>query len=146
MFTYAFASVYLVYFFPDISTLDSYLFFDEEISHRKRNKIMPFYKACFQRHVYFYDQHEEKCFLSKNPVFISKTTSLAETFDSARLIYMLRSPFKTIPSTISLNRNIYSVFSGELEVNPLASKTTETIIRWYKMAEQSIEAHGKVPA
>lgn len=135
---YAFASVYLTFFFPDVPALEPHLFFDEDISAAKRNRIMLFYKKCIQRHVYFYDRDENKYFLSKNPSFISKTTSLAETFENARLIYMLRSPLKTIPSTISLNKNIYSLFSGTLHSNPLSAKTRETIIQWYKMADKSI--------
>ena len=70
-----------------------------------------------------------------------KTVSIAETFPEATLIYMLRSPFKTIPSTISLNSNVYSLFSGKKNENPLSGKTTEAIIRWYKMADDSIEKH-----
>ena len=135
---YAFASVYLSFFFPDVSAVEPHLFFDEDISPAKRKRIMLFYKKCIQRHIYFYDRDEQKYFVSKNPSFISKTTSLAETFENARLIYMLRSPLKTIPSTISLNKNIYSLFSGSLNSNPLSAKTRDAIIRWYKMANSSL--------
>ena len=135
---YAFASVYLAFFFPDVPALDPHLFFDEDLPTEKRKKIMLFYKQCVQRHVYFYDRFEKKFFLSKNPSFASKTTSLAETFPDARLIYMLRSPLQTIPSTISLNKNVYSIFSGSISTNPLAGKTKEIIIRWYQMADRSI--------
>jgi omega-hydroxy-beta-dihydromenaquinone-9 sulfotransferase len=138
---HAFASVYLSYFFPDVLALEPHHFFDEDLSNTKRNEIMHYYKKCIQRHVYFYDRDEKKHFLSKNPSFISKTTSLAKTFENARLIYMLRSPLKTIPSTISLNKNIYSIFSGRLDSNPLSAKTKETIIRWYKMADRSMLTH-----
>jgi hypothetical protein len=135
---YAFASVYLSFFFPDVPAIEPHLFFDEDISPAKRKRIMLFYKKCIQRHIYFYDRDETKFFVSKNPSFISKTTSLAETFENARLIYMLRSPLKTIPSTISLNKNIYSLFSGTLDSNPLSAKTREAIIRWYEMANKSL--------
>lgn len=138
---YAFSSMYLSYFFPDVMALDQHLFFDENIAPAKRKKIMLFYKRCVQRHVYFFDRKEEKVFISKNPAYISKTVTIAETFPEANLIYMLRSPFKTIPSTISLNSNVYSLFSGKKNETPLATKTTEAIIRWYKMADDSIEKH-----
>jgi hypothetical protein len=136
---YAFASMYLAFFFPDVPALDPHLFFDEEISYGKRKKLMLFYKRCVQRHIYVFDGREEKFFLSKNPCFISKTVSIAEVFPEATLIYMLRSPYKTIPSTISLNSNVYSIFSGVKKENPLSDKTAEAIIRWYKMADNSIK-------
>ena len=138
---FAFSSIYLSYFFPDVRALDPYLFFDEDLSPKKRKRIMLFYKRCVQRHVYVFDRMEEKYFLSKNPAFVSKTITIAETFPGAMLIYMLRSPLKTIPSTISLNANVYSVFSGKKKGSPLSAKTTEAIIRWYKMADDSISKH-----
>ena len=138
---FAFASVYLAYFFPELPSVDKHLLFDEQIRKTKRRKIMKFYKRCIQRHVYFYDRHEKKCFLSKNPSFISKTTSVSETFENARLIYMLRSPLRTIPSTINLNKNVYPFIPGKLSTNPLAAETRDTIVRWYKMADKSIANH-----
>ncbi len=136
---YAFGSMYLAFFFPGVPALDPHLFFDEDLSPAKRKKLMLFYKRCVQRHMYVFDRKDEKFFLSKNPGFVSKTATIAETFPEAMLIYMLRSPLKTIPSTISLNLNVYSVFSGRKKENPLARKTTESIIRWYTMADDSIK-------
>lgn len=135
---YAFSSMYLSYFYPDVPALNQHLFFDESIPPKKRKQIMLFYKRCVQRHIYVYDRKEEKIFLSKNPAFVSKTATIAETFPEANLLYMLRSPFKTIPSTISLNANVYALFSGKKKETPLAAKTTEAIIKWYKMANDSL--------
>jgi hypothetical protein len=128
---YAFSSMYLTFFFPGVAALDEHLFFDDEISSTKRKRIMLFYKRCVQRHAYVFDRKERKVYLSKNPCFISKVVTIAETFPEAKLIYMLRSPLKTIPSTISLNANIYAVFNGTINKNPLSEKTTAVIIRWY---------------
>lgn len=138
---YAFSSMYLTFFFPGVAALDPHLFFDENFSLKKRKKIMHFYKRCVQRHVYVFDKKEEKIYLSKNPCFISKVISIAETFPDASLIYMLRSPLKTIPSTISLNANIYSVFSGMIKENPFSKKTTDTIMRWYKTTDDAIRKY-----
>ena len=69
---YAFGSMYLAFFFPDVPALNPHLFFDEDLSREKRKKLMLFYKRCVQRHVYVFDRREEKFFLSKNPCFISK--------------------------------------------------------------------------
>lgn len=140
---HAFASVYLIFFFPGVPAIEPYLFFDDAVPVAKRNKIMLYYKRCVQRHVYFHDRDENKYFLSKNPSFVSKTSSLAKTFQNARLIYMLRSPEKTIPSTINLNRNIYAIFSGTGESEVLSSHTRDIVVQWYKMADRSIRDHWK---
>jgi hypothetical protein len=141
LFIYTFASIYLSYFFPDVHSLNAHLYFDENVPSKKRKRLMNFYKRCIQRHVYVFNRNSQKIFLSKNPSFVSKTVSIAETFPKAKLIYMLRSPLKTIPSTISLNLNVYSIFSGKKTLNPLAEKTTETIIQWYKMADDSLQRY-----
>ena len=104
---------------------------------------MLFYKRCVQRHCFVFNRNGQKYFLSKNPCFISKIASVGETFPQASLVYMLRSPFKTIPSTLSLNSNVYSLFSGIKYEIPLSEKTTRAIIRWYQMAERSIEKYWK---
>jgi hypothetical protein len=136
---YAFGSMFFTFFFPEVKALDAHFFFDEDLPQRKREKLMLFYKRCVQRHVFVFDRKEEKQFLSKNPCFISKTVSLSKTFPDAKLIYMLRSPFKTIPSTISLNANLYSIFGWKKKENPIAIETRDLIIRWYKMADASIK-------
>lgn len=136
---YTFGSMYLAFFFPEVKSMDPHLFFDEGLSEAKRKKLMLFYKRCVQRHAFVFNRAGDKYFLSKNPCFISKTASIATTFPRAKLLYMLRSPYKTIPSTISLNANVYSLFSGARKDNPLACKTTEVVIRWYEMANASIE-------
>jgi hypothetical protein len=143
LFIYTFASIYLSYFFPDVRSLDAHLLFDENIPANKRKRLMNFYKRCIQRHAYVFNRKGEKIFLSKNPSFVSKTASIAEMFPKAKLIYMLRSPLKTIPSTISLNLNVYSIFCGKKKENPLAEKTTETIIQWYKMADNSLQQNWR---
>ncbi|CAN5769469.1 hypothetical protein BH10BAC3_BH10BAC3_24780 [soil metagenome] len=140
---YAFASMYLAFFFPGVKALDPHLFFDEDLSPAKRKKIMLFYKRCVQRHCFVFNRNEQKYFLSKNPCFISKIASIGETFPQASLVYMLRSPFKTIPSTLILNSNVYSLFSGVKYENPLYEKTTRAIIRWYQMADRSIEKYWR---
>ena len=54
---------------------------------------------------------------------------------------MLRPPAQTIPSTIKLNRNIFSMISGEPIDNSFEAKTRDTVVRWYRMAETSVSGH-----
>lgn len=148
--SYAMSSLILVFFFPEQKLLDRLLYFDELMPERKRKRLMRFYKRCVQRHLFVFDMHNKKSYLSKNPCFICKLNSIAETFPESKLIYTLRSPYRTIPSTISLNANLYSFFARRNEESPLAEITRDTVIRWYKMADSSIrenwnERHIVVP-
>ena len=138
---YVFGTLYLAFFFPEVKALDSHLFFDEEVADRKRKNYIIFYRRCVQRHAYVFNRSGKKFFLSKSPCFICKTATIGKVFPKARMLYMLRSPLKTIPSAISLNLNVYSIFSGRRTENPLAVQTSEAVMRWYRMAEDSLMKH-----
>lgn len=140
---YDFSSLYLYYLFPEAKAIQPYLFFDEEIPPKKRKRIMKFYYRCVQRHQFVFNRNGEKIFLSKNPAFVSKIHSLNDTFDNCNIIYMLRSPLKTIPSTISLNEHIFNAFSNVENDEERNKESRETIIKWYKM---SLEALSKIPS
>lgn len=66
---------------------------------------------------------------------------MAEEFPDAKLLYMLRTPEKTIPSTISLNANIYSILSNGKQSHLLNERTRDTVIAWYKSADQALLTH-----
>ncbi|MFT7612633.1 MAG: hypothetical protein ACI9J3_001596 [Parvicellaceae bacterium] len=135
---YIFSSVYLFYVFPGTDKMDDLLLFDEQLSAKKRARIMGFYKRCVQRHLLVFGGSGSKQFLSKNPSFVAKLTSLKQTFPKAKLLYTYRTPADTIPSTISLNKNIYNVFANIAPPNPLIDRTKDLMIRWYQMSCRSI--------
>jgi hypothetical protein len=135
---YIFSSVYLFYVFPGTDKMDDLLLFDEQLSAKKRARIMGFYKRCVQRHLFVFGGSGSKQFLSKNPSFVAKLTSLKQTFPKAKLLYTYRTPADTIPSTISLNKNIYNVFANIAQPNPLIDRTKDLMIRWYQMSCRSI--------
>lgn len=139
---YDFSSLYLYYLFPEAKAMKPYLFFDEEIPPKKRKRIMKFYYRCVQRHQFVFNQNGKKIFLSKNPAFVAKINSLNETFENCNIIYMLRSPLNTIPSTISLNEHIFDAFSNVKNDVERNTESRKTIIKWYKM---SLEALSKIP-
>ncbi len=135
---YDFSSLYLYYFFPEAKAIKPYLFFDEALPAKKRKRIMNFYYRCVQRHQFVFNPKGDKIFLSKNPAFVSKISSLNQRFPNCKIIYMLRSPMQTIPSTISLNEHIFSLFS---KVEPDADRVEESreiIIKWYKMSQKAL--------
>lgn len=135
-----FSSVYLTYFFPEVESLEEYVFFDEEMSEAKKQRKMGYYYRCIQRHNYVFNPTGERYYLSKNPSFTRKMSSIAVRFPEAKVIYLLRSPVKTIPATISLNANLYQPFCRLPVPYPLVERTRNFVIRWYQMAERAL--HG----
>lgn len=134
-----FSSVYLTFFFPDLKEMDPLIFFDEQFPEGRKAKVMRYYKRCVQRHLFVFGNNGKTTFLSKNPAFISKMNSIATYFPDGRLIYMLRSPYKTIPSTISMNANVYSIFSRTTFLELRNDITREVVVKWYEGAERSLQ-------
>ncbi len=135
---WCFSSAYLAYFFPETVAADELLFFDASLPLNKRKRIMRFYYRCVQRHHLVFNRRNEKYFLSKNPAFVCKMETVPFFFPEAKILYTLRTPFRTIPATISLNANIYSAFSHLPEKYPLQHETKNAVIRWYKMADAAL--------
>ncbi len=139
IFMYSFTSAYLSYFFPEIPATDKYLLFDDLVPENERKHLMRFYSHFVQRHNYVFNRNGDKYFLSKNPSFVSKLRSVSECFPHAKFIYLLRSPYKTIPSTISLNAHIYAATCRLPESCPLIEKTRDMLANWYKMADNAMK-------
>lgn len=138
---YTFSSMYLTFFFPDVKATDELIFFDTHYAPRKRKRAMQFYKRCVQRHLFVFGGNGKKKFLSKNPCFISKMESVAETFPDAQLLYMIRTPYRTIPSTISMNSNIYSMLCRKKYAEIMFDRTRDAVIRWYVNADKALQSH-----
>ena len=139
IFMYTFTSAYLSYFYPELPATDKYLLFDEEVSDREKKRLMGFYYRFVQRHNFVYNRKGDKYFLSKNPSFVSKLGSITELFPNAKIIYLLRSPYKTIPATISLNAHIYSATCRLPESYPLVEKTRDMLVKWYHIADKAMK-------
>ena len=61
---------------------------------------MNFYRGCIQRHLYFHGG--KKIYLSKSPSFSGHIETLIEAFPNAKFIYIVRSPYEVVPSSINL--------------------------------------------
>lgn len=72
---------------------------DTDATDAERRRLMRFYRACVQKHVYVFGA--DKRFLSKNASFSGMAESLLETFPDARIVSTTRDPKKTVPSQLS---------------------------------------------
>jgi len=136
LFLYNLSSLFFFYFWPEPKILDGLFYHDTKLPESVRRRNINFYYRCIQRHNYVFDRHGKKYFLSKNPTFIPRMESVAERFDNALIIYPLRTPYSTIPSTISLNKRLLSNFCTMSAGYPYIDETRDFVLRWYIMAER----------
>jgi len=94
-----FSSLYLLFFFPFIHEVESFIHFDLDLKPKNRKRIMQFYLNCLKRQAHF--KANNKNLLSKNPVFSSKINTLYRHFSDCKIIYMVRNPLDVVPSMIS---------------------------------------------
>ena len=128
--TPVFASVYLFFSFPFRDELWWLIRFDEETPHVDKERIMRFYKACVQRHLYFHGP--QKRFLSKNPAFSSKVDAIRTHFPGARVVCNMRSPYETIPSLLSALYVAWDLFDNDLKGDDFRDCVLELAGHWYR--------------
>lgn len=85
--------------FPFREELGHLAFFDDETPERDKERIMGFYKASLQRHLYVHGTG--KTLLSKNVSFAPMIATLSQTFPDAQFIGTVRNPLSAVPSHIS---------------------------------------------
>ena len=138
-----FQSVFLTFFFPGTDLLDDLYYFDETLSYQKRMQIFRFYYRCVQRHCFVFNRRGDKYFISKNPTYIPRLYTISQWFPQSKIIYLLRSPYYTIPSSISLFKRMFSPFTKHYKINQLVKITSNLLINWYKMAENGLNTYHK---
>jgi hypothetical protein len=112
-------------------------------SEGERARAFGWYKACLLKKV-----HREPgasdggpvWMVSKNPAFTHKILYLRESFPGARFVYLVRSPLQTIPSRLSLIREIWRArYSRFREMSPgQVQAILQDSYRTYRAAEEQL--------
>ena len=76
--------------------------FHDQQPESRRHRSVRFLKSCFQRQIY-YTQNDQV--IAHLHFSIHRLRTLLETFPDAKFIYLVRSPYETIISHLSLNYN-----------------------------------------
>ncbi len=124
-----FSSANAFFALPFAEELWPYFVFDQGLPVAQRKRIMGFYKRCVQNHLYAFGA--DKIFLSKNPMFSTMLQSLDAVFPDARFIYLARTPFETVPSTISMLSFYFSTVMSPLEPYPYLHEQLELLLLFY---------------
>lgn len=121
------ASAFFIFPFPDL--FQPYFFFDREIDAARRARVMKFYKRCVQRHLYAFGK--DKQFFSKNPMFSTMVQSLHQTFQDAKFIYLARTPFQVVPSTVSMITYYFNAVMSPLVPCPFLEEQLQMLLKYY---------------
>ncbi|WP_455211512.1 sulfotransferase [Kaarinaea lacus] len=126
----------LVVAFPGASFIWRMGFFDREMSAAQKQRLMRYYRACLQKHVYVYG--EEKTLLSKNASFASLLQALTSEFPDARLIYCLRDPKETLPSQLSSLREAMLACGNDPDSGFFKEKMVDLLSFYYRNLLQAM--------
>lgn len=69
-----------------------------------RRRTLSFYKECLQRQLLFTGAHRMACNANYSAM---RLRSLLRTFPDAKVVYLVRSPLETMPSHLTLHRNMF---------------------------------------
>lgn len=78
-------------------------FHDQQPAARRKSSIK-FFKECLQRQILYTGKAQ---IIAKPNYSIHRIKTLIEEFPDAKFVYLVRSPYETIPSHLSLHRNIF---------------------------------------
>jgi hypothetical protein len=128
---YAWSTFLAGFVFPYLDEMPPYQYFDTEIPRAQRQRIMAFYRRCIKRHLFATGGRH---YIAKNPLFSAKIESLLETFPDARIVYLVRNPLETLPSTVSLFKYMWRLFSNPPQKYPNREKILAWTKYWYDHA------------
>lgn len=105
--------------------------FDREMPEPTRSRILAFYQAILQRHMYVHGP--EKRLLSKNASFGAWAAALCDTFPDASFLCCMRDPVETLPSQLSSVGSGVTLFdSARGDRSRLNERFTEVLAFHYR--------------
>jgi len=130
LFLYAFESEAVYMLFPYVEQLWEAGFLDA-LPPAKRRKLMRYYRSCLQRHLY--TNGPTRTLLSKATQSCGTLESLREEFPDGRFITIIRHPYQTLPSHVSLFVPVWQAHSPEITKDGDISRAySRQAIEWYK--------------
>jgi hypothetical protein len=112
LFVYAMLSPLVGLLFPFFDELDEVKFVDT-LPRTDRIKLMGYYRDCLQRHIYA--TGPDRLLLEKVALIAGRLESILEVLPDMRIIHMVRHPYESIPSLISMFYAPWNFFSPRTE-------------------------------
>jgi len=89
----------LLPFFPFPKLVNQYIYYDEQIPDKEKERDIKYYHEVLRKHVF---AHQGRRYISKNPSYSPKVHTLHKEFPDAKFINLVRNPLQVVPSSISL--------------------------------------------
>ncbi len=130
LFLYAFASEAIFLLFPFIQELWE-AGFPDALPTEKRHRLMSYYRSCLQRHLYA--NGPTRTLLSKATQSSGTVESLMAEFPDARFITIIRHPYKSVASHVSLFVPVWQAHSPDIAKDgPVSKAYGQLAVEWYK--------------
>jgi hypothetical protein len=130
LFLYAFESEAIFLLFPFVEELWQ-AGFPDALPPEERRKLMRYYRGCLQRHLY--TNGPTKTLLSKATQSSGTIESLLEEFPDAKFITIVRHPYRSVASHVSLFVPVWKAHSPDIAGDgPVAKAYAKLAVEWYK--------------
>ncbi len=130
LFLYAFESEAIFMLFPYVQELWE-AGFPDALPTGERRKLMRYYRSCLQRHLYA--NGPAKTLLSKATQSSGTVESLLEEFPDAKFITIVRHPYRSVASHVSLFVPVWKAHSPDIAKDgPVAKAYARLAVEWYK--------------
>ena len=130
LFLYAFESEAIYMLFPFIRELWE-AGFPDALPPEDRRRLMRYYRSCLQRHLYA--NAPDKTLLSKATQSSGSVQSLKEEFPDARFVTIVRHPYRSVASHVSLFVPVWQAHSPDIARNgPVAKAYAGLATEWYR--------------
>jgi hypothetical protein len=129
-FVYSFVTEAIYLLFPHIDELWE-AGFPDALPAEDRRKLMRYYRSCLQRHLYV--NGPDKTLLSKATQSSGAVDSLREAFPDARFITIIRHPYESVASHVSVFYPVWHAHSPDIAKDSAVSKAYARLaLRWYQ--------------
>jgi len=130
LFLYAFESEAIYLLFPYVNELWE-AGFPDALPKDQRHRLMGYYRSCLQRHLYA--NGPTQTLLSKATQSSGTVESLMEEFPDARFITIIRHPYKSVASHVSLFVPVWKAHSPDIAKDgPVSKAYGQLAVEWYK--------------
>jgi hypothetical protein len=130
LFLYAFESEAIYLLFPFVEELWE-VGFPDALPAAGRRRLMAYYRSCLQRHLYA--NGPTKTLLSKATQSSGTVESLQEEFPDARFITIVRHPYQSVASHVSLFMPAWQAHSPDIAKDgPVAKAYAQLAVEWYR--------------
>jgi hypothetical protein len=130
LFLYAFESEAIFMLFPFVRELWE-AGFPDALPAPDRRKLMSYYRSCLKRHLYA--NGPTKTLLSKTTQSSGTVESILEEFPDAKFITIVRHPYRSVASHVSLFVPVWKAHSPDIAKDgPEAREYARLAVEWYK--------------